>query len=54
MLSMRKLDAEIDDIKFEPKSAIEFRNAKKEEVRQEKIESVKTRTVSELPSESES
>jgi len=29
MLSMRKLDAEIDDIKFEPKNAIEFRNAKK-------------------------
>ena len=57
MLSMKKLDAEIDDIKFEPKSAIEFRNAKKEEVRQEKIESVKSsriKTVSELPSESES
>ena len=38
MLSMKKLDAEIDDIKFEPKNAIEFRNAKKEEERQEKIE----------------
>jgi hypothetical protein len=44
MLSMKKLDAEIDDIKFEPKNAIEFRNAKQEEERQEKVEKVKAKT----------
>ena len=44
MLSMKQLDAAIDDIKFEPKSAIEFRNAKKEEVRLEKTESVASKT----------
>jgi len=54
MLSMRKLDAEIDDIKFEPKNAIEFRNAKKEEDRQDQIERVKAKKQSELLSESES
>jgi len=42
---MKQLDAAIDDIKFEPKSAIKFRNAKKEEVRQETIEQVRTSKV---------
>ena len=33
MKSMKKLEAEIDNIRFEPKSAMEFRDAKKEEQR---------------------
>lgn len=33
MQSIKKLEAEIDSIRFEPKSAMEFREAKKEEQR---------------------
>ena len=33
MKSIKKLEAEIDSIRFEPKSAMEFREAKKEEQR---------------------
>lgn len=36
MKSMKKLEAEIDSIRFEPKSAMEFREAKKAELTSEK------------------